>query len=504
MCLSLSKKILLITLLVCVSQFSLFSHSNPIKDDGGLIPEGFELQVKIRLRAMDCVVVPRLNEDVKLFLSRYIFKHAKYTEKMLGNAALYFPVFDQLLKEKNLPVGLKALSILESWLDLGATSHVGAGGLWQLMPATARMYGLTVNSQVDERRDIYRSTEAALTLLARLHEIYGDWGLALAAYNAGPLRVNRAIKKAGGEVNSFWSIAPYLPRETQQFIPKFIALSYLLNHYADHDIFPEFPDLDLQFIDVIKVHQKLQFSEIAKVTSLDMEVIKALNPAYKERYIPAGKNGFNLVLPARVMPVMEEYLMLTDRSDRNSFISGLEIPPAEESPTFEDIRVNYIESVHYVKEGETLASIAHQYNIDVTRLYLWNHLTHDYLTTGQELLVFMPFEKYMELRKANYADLAELPTIESLDLQKITSLAPYVISLPSKSYLERYEIHVIRPNESLWDICLKYNIPDVKSLMYINGFSDHTSFSPGTPLRVKLLFSIPTLQEKEVALGAGR
>jgi len=503
MCLSLLKKILLITLLLSVSQISVFSHTTPIEDDGGLIPEGFELQVKLRLRAMDCVVVPRLNEDVKLFLSRYIFKHPKYTERMLGNAALYFPVFDQLLKEKNLPVGLKALSILESWLDLGATSHVGAGGLWQLMPATARMYGLTVNSQVDERRDIYRSTEAALNLLTRLHEIYGDWGLALAAYNAGPLRVNRAIEKAGGEATSFWAIAPYLPRETQQFIPKFIALSYLLNHYSDHEIFPEFPDLDLQFIDVIKVYQKLNFSEIEKVTSLDLSIIKSLNPAYKGNYIPAGKNGFNLVLPARVMPVMEEYLMLTDRSDRNSFISGLQIPPASEEPAFEDVRVNYIESVHYVGEGETLKGIAKKYNIDVTRLYLWNHLTHDYLTVGQELLVFMPFEKYLEIRKATYSGMAVLPSIESLDFLQVTSLNPYEIKPPSYSFLERYEIHVIAPNESLWDICLKYDIPDVRALMNINGFSDHTSFTPGTPLKVKLLFSLPA-QEKEVALSAGK
>jgi membrane-bound lytic murein transglycosylase D len=145
------------------SQFSYASNTSIVT-----IPESFELEVKVRMKQMNCIVTPRLNEEVKFYLGKYIFKHPSFTAKMLGNAALYFPIFENLLQQKGMPAELKALSILESWLDPAATSRVGAGGLWQLMPQTAKMYGLEVGKQVDERRDLYKSTEAALTLLKNL------------------------------------------------------------------------------------------------------------------------------------------------------------------------------------------------------------------------------------------------------------------------------------------------------------------------------------------------
>ena len=464
----------------------LVTFVNSTINAGNAIPADYELKVKVRLKSMDCVVIPRLNEDVKFFLGNYIFKHPKYTERMLGNAALYFPVFDRILREKNLPSSLKALSILESWLDLGATSRVGAGGLWQLMPQTARMYGLTVNNQVDERRDIYRSTEAALTLLSRLYEIYQDWGIALAAYNAGPMRVNRAIEKAGGEANSFWTIAPYLPKETQQFIPKFIALTYLINFYAEHEIFPTFPELDLQFINYIKVYQSLNFQDITKVTGLDMSTIKSLNPAYKQTSIPASKSGFNLVLPERVIPQMEEYLNITDRSERTVFISDLKKSSAEVN-TFDELKVNYIESSHIVKEGETLQSIANYYNVNVTRLSLWNHLSSTDIDPGMELIVHLPLEKYMENRKRYATNTIQVvPSIDlGLLIAELKKPDPFVPTLPTQFSIEKYHVHILQGGESLWDICLKYEIDNLQDLFQMNRTADLATFKPGTVINVR-------------------
>jgi len=475
------KKTFQITLVLIMVSFGIIAGASTPVDE--TIPEDFELQIKLRLRVMDCVVVPRLNDDVKMFLSRYIFKYPRSTERMLGNAALYFPVFDQLLKERNLPPSLKALSILESWLDQGATSRVGAGGLWQLMPGTARMYGLTVNDQVDERRDIYKSTEAALNLLGRLHEIYGDWGLALAAYNSGPLKVNRAIDRAGG-AKSFWAIAPYLPKETQQFVPKFIALSYLLNHYADHEIYPEFPALDLQFIDVIQVHQKLTFQEISNVTGLPVSLIKSLNPGYRHNSIPPSKKGYNLVLPSRVMASIDEYLNITDKSERNSFISDLK---AEEKIAleFEDIRVNYIETVHIVKKGESLMEIASMNFTDITRLTLWNHLTSEFVEPGTELIVFLPLDKYLETRVNFITTFEPIPGIDLF--QMLDRCSTYDLTIPDLLKCEQFEMHVLGPNESLYDICLKYGIQDVNTLLELNKRVDPSFLVPGVILNVKII-----------------
>jgi len=492
MCFNLVKKTFGILFVVVMVSLSSTAASNPPAENP--IPEDFELQIKLRLRVMDCVVVPRLNEDVKLFLTRYIFKYPRNTERMLGNAALYFPVFDQILREKNMPASLKALSILESWLDQGATSRVGAGGLWQLMPGTARMYGLTVNDQVDERRDIYKSTEAALNLLGRLHEIYGDWGLALAAYNAGPLKVNRAIEKAGG-AHSFWAIAPYLPKETQQFVPKFIALSYLINHYADHEIYPEFPDLDLQFIDVIQVHQKLSFQEVNKVTGISADLIKSLNPGYKFNNIPQSKKGYNLVLPARVMPAMVDYLNLTDKADRNTFLTDLK---AEEKAlvAFEDIRVNYIETVHIVQAGETLQEIAEKNFTDITRIALWNHLTSEELVTGMELTVFLPIDKYLDTRSAYISTFEPIPGI---DLNQLLDRRwTHDIVMPDALKGEQFELHVLGAHESFYDICLKYDIKDVHTLLELNKGVDPIFMIPGSILKVKVL---PSLDSQDVSLN---
>jgi membrane-bound lytic murein transglycosylase D len=369
--------------------------SGSVRADNGYtshsIPENFELDVKLRMRKMECIVAPRLNDEVRFYLGKYIFKHPAFTAKMLGNAALYFPIFDKLLKEKGLPSELKALSILESWLDPAATSRVGAGGLWQLMPQTARLYGLEVSKNIDERRDLYKSTEAALTLLKNLYTIYGDWGLTLAAYNVGPVRVNQAIKRAGVEKPQFWSIAPYLPKETQHFVPKFIAFSYLIQFYADHEIYPQFPDLDLQIVDVMKVYQKMSLDEVAQVTNIHIDLLKKLNPAYRNGIIPKNTHGHNLVLPKRVLNQFNEYLNLADKEQKKQYLGNLEV-----NATSDSNNAVYVESTYIVEEGDDLDFIAFRFDINKLRIMLWNHLSSEYLVPGQKLKLFVPLETYKE------------------------------------------------------------------------------------------------------------
>ena len=463
------------------------------------IPESFELEVKVRMRSMDCIVTPRLNDEVKYYLGKYIFKHPAFTAKMLGNAALYFPIFDKLLTEKGLPAELKALSILESWLDPVATSRVGAGGLWQLMPQTAREYGLEVSKNIDERRDLYKSTEAALSLLKRLYSYYGDWGLTLAAYNSGQGRVNQAIKRAGVENPQFWTIAPYLPKETQHFVPKFIALSYLLQFYADHQIYPQFPDLDLQIVDVMKVYDKVNLSEVAEVTGIHMDILKKLNPSYRNGKIPKSSQGHNLVMPKRVMNQFTDYLALSEAERKKQYTSQSESQATNNSES--DIAV-YVESTYTVEEGDDLDFIAYRYDINKLRIMLWNHLSTEYLVPGQKLKLFVPLETYKERFVLESGPMECVGNISPDNLFKFEASDMSEVSLEESNVIPSCttEIlyHQVKQGETWMDIARQH--PYAK-LQDIRKFNQGAMLIPGRLIVIPAIDAIDNTLSPSVLLS---
>jgi membrane-bound lytic murein transglycosylase D len=444
------------------------SKANPLALHSSInIPEDFELEVKLRMRNMNCVVTPRLNDEVRFYLGKYIFKHPEFTARMLGNAALYFPVFEKMLDEKGMPAELKALAILESWLDPAATSRVGAGGLWQLMPQTARMYGLEVSKNVDERRDIYRSTEAALNLLKNLHDIYGDWGITLAAYNVGPVRVNSAIKKAGVENPQFWTIAPFLPKETQHFVPKFIAFTYLINYYAEHAIYPKFPELDLQFVDVMKIHQRLTLSELASLTGIQVDLLKKLNPGYRNGQIPANTRGYNLVIPKRVMTQIAEYLNLSDTERKKQILNGINTDTREDQETL------YVETTYTVEEGDDLNFIAYRFDLNKLRIMLWNHLNSEYLVPGQKLRLYVPLETYkdkfiIENRPMECVGMMSPDDLFQADVRPQTEQTlediPGVISCSTEIMY-----HTVKLGETWMDIALQHPYANLRDIRKLNS-----------------------------------
>ena len=175
-----------------------------------------------------------------------------------------------------MPLDLKFLSVVESALNPMAVSRSGAVGLWQFMPATGREYGLKISRYVDERKDPVKSTLAAIKYLKKQYNRYGNWELALAAYNGGPGRVNRAIKR--GRSKNFWRIRKYLPRETRNYVPAYIAATYIANFYHMHDLVPIYPDLELQLTESVKVYETLNFSEIEAITGTPEYIIEILNP----------------------------------------------------------------------------------------------------------------------------------------------------------------------------------------------------------------------------------
>ncbi len=239
---------------------------------------------------------------VKRRIYSYFGSKKRDAEILLGRAPVYLPLIEEHLRNKNLPEDLKYLPIVESALNPKARSNRGAVGLWQLMPRIARLYGLEVNSEVDERRDPNKSTEAALNYLKDLYDQYEDWTLALAAYNCGTPRLNKSIRL--GQSTDYWQIRQYLPKETQRYIPKLLASIYLINYYQHHFIVPDFPDFEMMNTRSVKLYDEARFEQIADLTKVSLKTIQKLNPSYKRGIVPANEEGNYLILPRTVEGVV--------------------------------------------------------------------------------------------------------------------------------------------------------------------------------------------------------
>ncbi|HAV29122.1 MAG TPA: hypothetical protein DCW93_04290, partial [Saprospirales bacterium] len=236
--------------------------------------------------------------EVKKRIKQYTIHQRSASELLLGRISIYFPLIESKLREKGMPDDLKYLAVIESGLIPHAKSGAGAAGLWQFMKPTARMYGMKINRTVDQRRDPEISTEAALDYLQYLYEKYDDWALAMGAYNCGPGNMNRAIRKANS--TDFYKVAKYLPRETRGYVPKFIAMSYLMNYYYSHDLTPKMPNSNVLNTATSRVVDRVNFKKLSAKYQLDLETIQLLNPTYIRNFIPNGPEH-KLTLPTDKM-----------------------------------------------------------------------------------------------------------------------------------------------------------------------------------------------------------
>ena len=291
--------------------------------------------------------------------------------RMLGRVPLYFPLFEEALDRHDLPLELKYLAVVESGLNPKARSHAGARGLWQFMYATARGQGLRIDSYIDERRDPVRSSEAACVFLKKLYNQYGDWYLALAAYNAGPGNVNKAIRRSGGKKN-FWEIRYFLPRETRNYVPAFMAVVYLMEYHAEHNIFPAELFTPYTALDTVEVNTVLRFDQIAAHLNMDVESLSQLNPMFRLDIIPGPPEKWPLVLPQNLIPSFLAYQkdMILHEPERTPKIVFVPEPV-----------------IYRVKSGDVLGGIASSYGVSVKQLKEWNGLKGTMIRVGQKLKI---------------------------------------------------------------------------------------------------------------------
>ncbi|MDE5773560.1 MAG: transglycosylase SLT domain-containing protein [Muribaculaceae bacterium] len=382
--------------------------------------------IKERLANMPTVIEMPYNSIVRSYIDRYTKRSRQQVAMLLGLSIYYMPIFEQALEEEGLPLELRNLPVIESSLNPNAVSRHGATGLWQFMLATAKGIGLEVNSLVDERRDPYASSQKAAKYLHDLYDSYGDWSLAIAAYNCGPGTVNKAIRRAGGDPKShdFWSIYNYLPAETRGYVPLFIAANYIMTYYPEHNISPVLPTKPL-VTDTVHVSRRVHLDQVSNVLSIPIDELRILNPQFRADVVPGTPDRpYTLILPSQqalayvmsedniVQYKADQYAQRTEVepvSDRNRDVADNTISddegsltaahPENEDQTAEEPAHPAVEQrnfssakqthaiTHTVAAGETLSEIAQKYRVTVADIRSWNSLRRNAVRAGQQLRI---------------------------------------------------------------------------------------------------------------------
>ena len=426
-----------------------------------------------KLRAQSSINLT-YNQYVKDYIELYAVKKRGLTERVMGLAQIYFPLFEEQLDRFNMPLELKYLAIVESALNPVAKSPVGASGLWQFMYGTGKAYNLNVTSLVDDRRDPIKATIAACQHMNDLYKMYHDWLLVLAAYNSGAGNVNKAIRRSGGKMD-FWQIRPFLPLETRGYVPAFIAVNYVMSYAAEHNLRPVQPRFYHYEIDTVLVKDVLSFSQISTMLNLPIEEIQFLNPSFKSGVIPATKgNHYTLRLQKKSIPDFvnnEAQLYAYRQQSENEKEQLLSMMSS----------VNQAE-YHKVRRGETLAAVAKKYRCTTSELKRWNRLKSTRLKAGQRLIVrpenTMPVQLASKTVKADSTSVAKTETSK----ETVQSASVKVEDNPVTSSRIENKYHKVKQGESLGKIADKYNtsLANLKKWNKIKGSTIH----PGDKLIV--------------------
>lgn len=377
--------------------------------DPGTNPTFTPEEYQERLQRMPVVMEMPYNSVVQKFIDQYATRLRRSVSYMLGAGNFYIPIFEEALDYYGLPLELKYLPVIESALDPKAKSHAGAVGLWQFMLATGKRYDLTVNSLIDERQDPYKSTWAAARYLSDLYKIFGDWSLVIAAYNCGPSTINKAIHRAGG-VKDYWTIYPYLPKETRGYVPAFIAANYIMTYYCEHNICPMRTKYPVT-TDTVTVNRDLYMTQVAELCNIDKEAIKALNPQYRTDLIPGRTGSMTLCLPTETLTSFidlndsiynyraEELFTrranvdvteaATTRSTRSYRSSSSSVTTASSSRRSKSRKTKKKKSQKVktttVKSGDTLSEIASRNGTTVKKLRQLNGIKGNMIKPGQKI-----------------------------------------------------------------------------------------------------------------------
>jgi membrane-bound lytic murein transglycosylase D len=449
-------------------------------------PDSFYIE---KLSQIPSVIDLSYNRHVRSFINVYTERRREQVGIMLGLAEYYFPIFEEIFALYDMPLELKYCAIIESALNPRAVSRAGATGLWQFMYGTGRMYGLVINSFVDERRDPVKSTYVAAKYMHDLYDIYGDWTLVIAAYNCGPTNVNKAIRRSGGKRN-YWEIYRFLPRETRGHVPAFIAVAYLMNNYQYHNFIPRAVDLNIP-VDTLIIKEELHLEQVSHVLNIPVGLLRDLNPQYKRDIIPGNEKPYSLRIPVeystRFIDFSDSIFSYNDSIyfNRENRYKG---PPASTTSTYSVSTyassappANMSGLYYTVKTGDNLGFISEWYQVGLSELKNWNNIYGSMIRTGQRLVVYVPKNKLDQFKDIDYMSFGEKQSTIGKDVIIPGNLASQDAGRDAGEYV----YYLVKPGETLWDIARKFPGVTDSDLKQLNGITDADKIQPGQVIKVQ-------------------
>lgn len=463
---------------------------------------------------------PALENVIKSFLKN----RSKSFERQMALAEYYFPMFEEKLSKYNLPLEIKYLAIVESALQPKAKSKVGAGGLWQFMPATGKQYKLDISTYVDERHDPLKSTEAACHYMMNMYEIFGDWSLVLASYNCGPGNVSKAIRRSGGKTD-YWEIRKFLPQETANYLPAFLATMYIYEFKKEHGLVPKKAELTYFETDTVMVKHAMTFKQLSDLLDISEEQLAYLNPIYKSNYIPSFEDEhFYLRLPKSKIGVFvsnEEkiygYLAYLEqekirnlelaqvkkrdsiaKKDSLALASNLNFKNTD-SVEYEEVIKKRTKEVlsknyHKVKSGESLGVIADKNNVSISDLRKWNNIKGSAINAGQSLVIQTKKKvtvneviKKPKKKIEVVEPVVENAVAENTDLQNSQQVKPKTENkyTAAKSKIEiKEDYYIVQKGDSIFSITKKFPNLTADDLKKKNDLKTD-NIQPGMKLKIQ-------------------
>lgn len=433
-----------------------------------------------RLADMNSFITLPFNETVRNYIILYSEKMPTKMSSMLALSQYYFPIFEEIFDRYGLPMELKYMAVIESAFNPVAVSRAGAKGMWQFMYNTAKMYGLTINSFVDERLDPVKSADAAARYMRDAYRIFGDWNLAISSYNCGSGNVNKAMRRSGSR--EFWPVYNYLPRETRGYVPAFVGAMYAFTYYREHGLVPETDSMPVQ-VDTFHIRRMLHFQQVSALTGVSVEMLKKLNPQYVHDIVPGtAKEEYVLRLPYQYTSKFIENEDSVYAYNAKEYFSPATLQNIAVSGSASSQRIAY-----KVKSGDYLGRIASRYHVTVKQIMEWNHLRNTNLRVGQVLYIYGKFNgpvaQSSGASSKSSAASSSKGSASSDGATLASSKGSAATPPPADSAAEgTYTVYVVKSGDSLYRISQDYPGVSADDIMKFNGIG--TDIRPGMKLKI--------------------
>jgi len=448
--------------------------------------------LKERLAAMDAKSPFNIeyNQGLENIIKSFLKNRKKSFERLMSVSEYYFPLFEEALAKQNVPLEIKYLAVVESALNPRAISKMGATGLWQFMYHTGKQYGLNIDSYIDERSDPLKSSQAATQYMTNMFKMFGDWDLVLASYNSGPGNVSKAIRRSGGQKN-YWNIRKNLPKETQGYVPAFLATMYIYEYHKEHGIIPERAAVKHFETDTIMIKHQMSFNQIGDLLDIPIVQLQLLNPSYKLNVIPFYKDQRHFLrLPrdkAAIFASNETQIYAYAQNElekrERPFVTSRALAIRDSANSSFDGTKSLKTTYYKVKRGDNLSTIADKYDVSTAQLKKWNNLKSSAIAYGKSIKILVN-ESQKTVKSANPKDNTLVTEVKAKTKSSVSNTTKHELAAAEgTAVVTDYEANYsVAKGDNLETIANKYNVA-VTDLKQWNNLTD-TTIQVGTKLKI--------------------